>query len=235
MSKNFGKLLKDARASHGWTQRDVADKLEERGLKIDSSAITRLEKGQREPRLREAIEISELLDFSLDLVAAADLTEIGGESQFARNEELMKREMEAARRKIINACISQHIAFDGIWSDEEEISILARRGVSTAPEWMEMVCGQLNYAFTHDDPYGRSNYVMVTDGEHRRMLEKLVATITSNLFKTEDEVFESEEREKVAYRERRVYQAKEILEEALGAETFEKRFGAVFGNGDTEA
>lgn len=220
--------MKEARAALGWTQRELSERLEEREVKLDASAITRLEKGQREPRLREAIEISEMLDFSLDLVAAADLNELGGEAQFARNETLMRRAMEAARRKIIEAFSCQHVAFDGILSDDEERAILARRGVSTPEEWMTWICDQMAFAFEREDEFGRPNFFMVTDPVHQKMLQTMTDTVTSNLFKTEEELFGFREAEKREYQASSIRRARETLEEALGGDEFRRRFGEAF-------
>ncbi|MET9286465.1 helix-turn-helix domain-containing protein [Nocardia beijingensis] len=225
---NFGKLLREAREEAGWTQRELVERLGARpfGLQLDTSAITRMEKGQREPRLREAIEISELLDFSLDLVGAEGPFDFGGESQFARGEDLMRRAMAAARRKILEACYQQHFAFDGLGPKEEEEAILARRGVSNAREWMEAICEQQEYANLRSDEFGRSNFYMPADGAERAMLERMVTAITANLFRTEMEVFATEEEDRKKHLNWLLEVSRENFLRELGPEEFERRFGA---------
>lgn len=222
---NFGKMLREAREAAHMTQRELVERLSEKGVELDTSAITRIEKGQREPRLREAIEISELLDFSLDLVGAPDLEEFGGETQFARYEHLMRRSMESARRKLLEACYRQHAAFDGIFSEEEEAGILARRGVSNPSEWMEAICKQMEYAFIRDDEHGRANYWMYADGAEQAMLERMVAAVTSNLLRTESEVLKTEEQNKKKHQDWLLQASRENFLDVLGPDEFERRFG----------
>ena len=56
-----------ARNQLGMSQQKLADKLAEHGIAMDTSAVTRLEGGNRVIRLGEAIVISQVLNFSMDL------------------------------------------------------------------------------------------------------------------------------------------------------------------------
>ncbi len=67
----FGERAKSARLRAGLTQQQLCDRL---GKSLDTSAITRIEAGQREPRLSEALAIARELGFGLDdLAPRADL------------------------------------------------------------------------------------------------------------------------------------------------------------------
>lgn len=74
----FGKRVKSQREAVGWSQRELSERLAELGVKLDTSAITRIENGSRDPRLKEAtaiahaleIRFSELLNFNEDPWAA---------------------------------------------------------------------------------------------------------------------------------------------------------------------
>jgi|GEM_PF-3829334 len=137
----------------------------------------------------------------------------------------MRRSMEGARRKILEACHRQHVAFDGIWSDEEQAGILARRGVSNPSEWMEAICAQMEYAFARADEYGRVNYYMYADGVERKILEQMVAAITANLFRTESEVLDTAEQDKRKHQDWLLQASRENLLDVLGPDEFERRFG----------
>ena len=203
--------------------------LRDRRVKLDSSAITRIEGGAREPRLREAVAIAEVLGFTL---STSDLYEIdGGERQFATSEELMKREMSRARRRILGICHEQHVAFDGLFGEDAELQVLGRRGVTTATEWAQKIRDEMVQRFSVDDESGRANYVFVTDPIHREMLEILISAVTANLYKTEEEIFETTEAERELYRQDIIRRARESLIEAYGQEEFTKRFGSAFENG----
>lgn len=66
MGSAFGDRAKQARLRAGLTQQQLCDRL---GNSLDTSAITRIEAGQREPRLSEALAIARELGFELDDLA----------------------------------------------------------------------------------------------------------------------------------------------------------------------
>jgi transcriptional regulator with XRE-family HTH domain len=62
----FGERVREFREQAELTQQQLSDRLRaDFGIKLDTSAITRIENGSREPRLREAIAMAELLQFGL--------------------------------------------------------------------------------------------------------------------------------------------------------------------------
>jgi transcriptional regulator with XRE-family HTH domain len=75
VSSNFAERAKAARLRAGLTQQQLSDRLRtEAHVVLDTSAITRIEAGQREPRLGEALAIARVLEFGLNnLVAREDL------------------------------------------------------------------------------------------------------------------------------------------------------------------
>jgi transcriptional regulator with XRE-family HTH domain len=75
VSSTFAERAKAARLRAGLTQQQLSDRLRnEAGVLLDTSAITRIEAGQREPRLSEALAIGRVLEFGLNnLVPRADL------------------------------------------------------------------------------------------------------------------------------------------------------------------
>ncbi|MBB4856271.1 transcriptional regulator with XRE-family HTH domain [Mycobacteroides chelonae] len=56
--KQFGDRVRQARAERDWSQRKLAEALDEIGVKLDPSAVTRIERGNREVKLREAAAIA---------------------------------------------------------------------------------------------------------------------------------------------------------------------------------
>ncbi len=75
VSSTFAERAKAARLRAGLTQQQLSDRLRnEAEVLLDTSAITRIEAGQREPRLGEALAIARVLEFGLNnLVPRADL------------------------------------------------------------------------------------------------------------------------------------------------------------------
>lgn len=65
-SESFGQNLRAARAQKGWSQRELASALEECGVRLDPSAVTRIERGTREVKLREAATMADCLNVDLN-------------------------------------------------------------------------------------------------------------------------------------------------------------------------
>lgn len=61
----FAQRARTARGKQQISQVQLQEQLADRGILIDSSGITRIEAGEREPRLSEALAISEVLGFGL--------------------------------------------------------------------------------------------------------------------------------------------------------------------------
>jgi transcriptional regulator with XRE-family HTH domain len=70
--RNFGRATRVAREGRSWSQRRLATELANHGLKLDPSAITRIENGQRAVRLGEAATIAAVLEMPLADMAAFD-------------------------------------------------------------------------------------------------------------------------------------------------------------------
>lgn len=66
----FAERAKASRLRAGLTQQQLSDRLHrEANVSLDTSAITRIEAGQREPRLGEALALAKVLEFGLDDLA----------------------------------------------------------------------------------------------------------------------------------------------------------------------
>lgn len=69
LGATFGARVKLARERLGITQQQLSDRLRVLGLKVDTSAITRIEGGSRDPRLSEAQAIAHAFGIALlDLI-----------------------------------------------------------------------------------------------------------------------------------------------------------------------
>lgn len=64
--ESFGRNLRAAREQKGWSQRELAAALQTRGVKLDPSAVTRIERGTREVKLREAATMANCLNVDLN-------------------------------------------------------------------------------------------------------------------------------------------------------------------------
>lgn len=67
--KTFGVRVRKARNDRKWSQRTLAEELDKLGVKLDPSAVTRIERGTREVKLREAAAIATALAVPLQDLA----------------------------------------------------------------------------------------------------------------------------------------------------------------------
>lgn len=74
MNQSFGDALRDHRTNAGLTQRALSDRLKQRQIQLDQAAIARMEKGDREPKLSEALAISEILGFNIGDIGTSENT-----------------------------------------------------------------------------------------------------------------------------------------------------------------
>ncbi|GAA3698953.1 hypothetical protein GCM10022377_09960 [Zhihengliuella alba] len=74
----FGRVVAMIRKHENLSQREFAERLTRRGMPVDASAVSRIEKGTRSVRLVEALVIAEVLD--VDLNTLAGLSETPGQS-----------------------------------------------------------------------------------------------------------------------------------------------------------
>ena len=110
----FGEMLKTARADLGWSQRRLAEVLQKSGLKIDPSAITRIETGQREPKLTEAVAIANLLGLDLDTLT---YTHSG---DFRRGIALVLDNLIESRKSALRAMNAVDLALAGATVEAEQ-------------------------------------------------------------------------------------------------------------------
>ncbi len=62
----FASGVREARTIRGWTQVDLARHLAESGVRLDPTAITRLERGDRGVRIGEAVALAASLGLSIE-------------------------------------------------------------------------------------------------------------------------------------------------------------------------
>lgn len=107
LSLHFGACVKQAREQHGFTQQQLADRLRAYGWKVDTSGITRIENGSRDPRISEAQAIATALGIDLaDLVPKSSKDLVAAE---------LRRNLDEARARLIDAAAAYESARDR-WS-----------------------------------------------------------------------------------------------------------------------
>jgi transcriptional regulator with XRE-family HTH domain len=143
----FGQAVALARQERGWSQRQLASELQAFGLRLDPSAVTRIETGARAVRLHEAVALSDALDLSLDV--AARWFPDDEAVQFAAYERLVKRSLQRARRELVRALRFADAAVNVVVDDER---VLAERGVSSFVQLWDNVATAMERSWSFPDP-----------------------------------------------------------------------------------
>lgn len=101
----FGRNMRVARSQKSWSQRELAEALNAKGVKLDPSAVTRIERGDREVKLREAVAIADCLDTDLEHL----LMPVGPDDELATVLELRRLAEERIRLSLDGfAGVAQH-------------------------------------------------------------------------------------------------------------------------------
>jgi transcriptional regulator with XRE-family HTH domain len=99
--KKFGDLVREKREQKQWSQRRLAELLEEAGVRLDPSAVTRIERGTRDVKLREAAAIAAVLGF--DLGKSLDGVALSTVQQFRTGAAALAAAAVEARRTLAEA------------------------------------------------------------------------------------------------------------------------------------
>jgi transcriptional regulator with XRE-family HTH domain len=110
----FAANLKALRAVREMTQADLAEKMSMRGFKWHPATVYKIENGERQIQLAEAIEVARILDTSIEDMTQEDLTQ---ESQQLI---ALRSGYEVVRNSILR--LAQHL--NGYWSDREYFATL---------------------------------------------------------------------------------------------------------------
>ncbi|WP_182261451.1 helix-turn-helix transcriptional regulator [Rhodococcus sp. UFZ-B548] len=235
-NQGFGTAIRVAREELGLSQRGLADKLSAApwNLKLDPSAITRLEKGQREAKLAEAQVLAVVLGLSLDDIN--DFESHHDSTQFSLNEIRVRNAMRDARGAILRALRASQSAVNAIEGDEsDDLAVLAERNVSTFYDWIDNLASGMERSFRFTDPkYGDGVWVYDTEASLRSG-QRIVEAVVKDIFISEKDFAAVDDWHDQEIRGFWLDQARVALEEAYGESAARERFSELFGNDSTEA
>jgi transcriptional regulator with XRE-family HTH domain len=179
VTTTFAEQAKAARRRVGLTQQQLSDRLKnEAEVVLDTSAITRIEAGQREPRLGEALAIARVLGFSLNnLVPRADLDLYMSD---------VKRLMEESRAALIKMIQSV-----------DDITDFARRNPDCLGddgleerlhEVIERFCQQVPKDDFESDDQPPLNFAITTTRSDERLKRKVLRAVSEGVLVRADEI-----------------------------------------------
>lgn len=110
--ESFGHAVAMLRGVRQLSQREFASRLTERGMPVDASAVSRIEKGTRSVRLVEALMIAEVLEVDLDFL-------ISGSKTPSQEFQTLRRRTDAALRALIDPVVEASFA---LWETEYHLA-----------------------------------------------------------------------------------------------------------------
>ncbi|NOP97916.1 helix-turn-helix domain-containing protein [Mycolicibacterium fortuitum] len=191
VNKQFGDLMRTCRESRGLSQRQLAEMLHEVDLRLDPSAITRIERGSRDVKLSEALAIAGLLEFNLDEIAFSP------EAEFRLREESEYKLMVRARKSLLDA-----VRYIDRWVNntdvETEESLVKKRELADVVSLYTYVFGAAN-PFGRGRTFGRfgnlgrsdgDNYAIYYNDTDRAVKQAIVDAVVNGILVSEDEFVE---------------------------------------------
>jgi transcriptional regulator with XRE-family HTH domain len=136
VEERFGAEVAQRRQVMGLSQKALADRLSDYGLRVDASAISRVETGTRALRISEALVIAQALGFSLEDVADA----LPPQHDFEQRRERLDKLLDALRSTSQDAADE----INGLaWLIDENPGLLRAPGgmVDDAPQLLESIEG----------------------------------------------------------------------------------------------
>jgi transcriptional regulator with XRE-family HTH domain len=97
IDKEIGKRIRGFRKARGWTQHDLAVKLQERGYGVSRSSIVQMELGERRCPLSRAFQLANVLGTTVQQILGDDISD----PQQLRALELLERVPPQKREEVL--------------------------------------------------------------------------------------------------------------------------------------
>ena len=162
----------------------MAQTLEGVGVKLDPSAITRIERGTRDVKLAEAVAIATVLNFNLETIS------YGPADHFVMDENGLVASAAQARRALLDA-IREVDRIANRTEPETEERIIAARGLSGITDLYTLRLRE-SPAFKRFGRLmpqgGEDNYAVYTNDDDRSIKQAVVNAVTNEILVSEDDL-----------------------------------------------
>jgi len=187
VTTQFGDLMRDRREELGWSQRQLAEALHTVDLRLDPSAITRIERGTRDVKLSEAIAIATILGFSLDEITFSPVRQF-------MTYEWNELQLAIRARKALLDALRHYDRWANNTDPETEQGLVERRGLKDISELYTQHLSQ-SRVFQWGERLGHlpgdgDNYAVSYNEIDHAIKAKTVELITNAIIVTEDEFTE---------------------------------------------
>lgn len=184
INAQFGDRMRECRELRSWSQRQVAELLQAVGIKLDPSAITRIERGTRDVKLSEAIAIADVLGFDLDSIAYSP------EERFRMDEWALHQIVLKARKGLLDA-----IRFTDRMANrtdlETEQALVEKRGLPDIAALYTDILYRTS-ALKHGGRMGvdGDNFALYYNDSDLKVKERIVDVVTRGILISERELDE---------------------------------------------
>lgn len=134
----IGDRIKRKRQAQGLSLQDLADRLEDLGIKLSRAALSTYETNKASPNAKTLWGIAKILNTSMDYFAAEDDTKIILQG-FRKKASLSQTRVEQLKAYIHDE-IEKRIELDSILGDEETRELPVQRTVSSPEESEDLAC-----------------------------------------------------------------------------------------------
>lgn len=174
----FGRGVALYRVTAGLNQRQLAERLRERGVTFDTAAISRIEKGKRSVRLSEAVAIAEALGSPLEALVS------GGQdspvTQFERASSRADQSLADFRRAFLRMVDEWSEVVSLLDRHPELLPLVRSPEVRSATDYLGYVASlrrQIETELLRTDDLDNGRYVVVRSARLRDNLAALAGTV----------------------------------------------------------
>lgn len=184
MRHKFGEAVREARTQKQWSQRELADKLV--GVKLDPTAITRIENGSRDVKLAEAVVLCQTLDIWIEDAVSFDHDPL---ERFDEYIGIVRRALLMSRKSMVKALIAVDMAMDVPLGEDDDHRILAAHEAETFAELWEKVLRSTRESWGREDSDGRVLERPYMDEVDERLKRLLVSLPGDGILKSEEDFY----------------------------------------------
>lgn len=172
-SERVGARLREFREERKWSQRRLAEVLHANGLKLDPSAITRMERGQRDVKLHEATALAAALRVKLDELVRHD--DDDPRQELADEFDWADEGLQKAQGALSNVAMSYTRIVQLVEEYPDLIDALASRAGAPAADIKQFLAFEA-YTIAESGPHIR----LAVNDEQRELISAILVSIATS-------------------------------------------------------
>ncbi|WP_081712490.1 helix-turn-helix domain-containing protein [Gordonia amicalis] len=168
--RTFRHAVTRRRQALGLSQRQLCERLASEGVRLTQSALAKVERGEREPKIDEVAAIARVLRFSVDTLIV-----LSREEQVAQQIEKVSAAMAEARAASVSVAAELTLAIDLI---QQELQL-------SRPKAAYEACARS--VSVYDQAHKSDDHAIVRAAEDSKAAEELTIRVARHLAKVQDD------------------------------------------------